>query len=125
MSSSDPGAVGASGGGAVTAAAVSSMDQLLLEAEDFDGDDRDRLIAEYPLIVFDFAGDVGVLDRRRQTEVLQPSGGQRRERLLDAIDQRIENRRRRHIRVARMRIHIELDDERPYRWRAERRHHCA
>src|SRR6266478_2673193 len=98
MSSSDPGAVGASGGGAVTAAAVSSMDQLLLEAEDFDGDDRDRLVAEHPLIGFDFAGDVGVLDRRRQAEVLQPGGRQWRERLLDAIDQRIENRRRRHIR---------------------------
>src|SRR6266851_9839505 len=98
--------------------------QLLLEAEDLDRDDRDRLVAEHPLIGFDFTGDVGVLHCRRQADVLQPGSRQWRERRLDAIDQRIEHGRRRHIRVARMRVHIELDDERPYRRRAERRHRC-
>jgi len=81
------------------------------EAEDFDRDDRDRLIAEDALLGLDLAGDHRVLDHRRQPEILHAGRRHRGERGFDGVDQRVEDRRGRQMRVARMGIEIELDGE--------------
>src|SRR5579885_27071 len=93
---------------------------LLLKTEDFDRQDRHRLVAEHALVGLDLAGEAGVPDHVGQAEILQPGRRRRRQRRLDRIDQRVEQRRRRPVRIARMDVEVEVDGERPHRRRAER-----
>jgi len=46
----------------------------LSDADDFDGYDRDSLIAENAFVSFDSAGHIGVLHHVRQTEILPQAG---------------------------------------------------
>src|ERR1043166_7381725 len=39
------------------------------QTEDLDRDDGDGLVAQYSLVGLDLAGDIGVLDHRRQAEI--------------------------------------------------------
>ena len=49
------------------------VSRRLLEAQNFDGHDRDGLIAEYAFVGLKLAGYIGMLNHLRQPKVLDPS----------------------------------------------------
>src|SRR4051794_16931946 len=103
---------------------ISSIVQLLLEAEDFDRDDRDSLVAQHAFGNLDFSGDGSVLHHLGHPEILHPGNRRGRQGGLNRVEQRVENRRRCDIGIARMGIDVKLHAQHPHGRRAERRDSC-
>src|SRR5579875_3937763 len=84
--------------------------------QNLDRDDRDRLATEDPFIGHDLAGDPAM--RHEPAQALHVGERIGRERRLDRIQERVDDRRgRRHL-VGRLRVDIKVDRGAPFRRQA-------
>ena len=86
----------------------------MLSTEDFDRNDRDRLVSQNTLISIYLTGDIRVLHHVGQTEILYSGGWSWGQCLVERIEQRVQNCRWRCVGIARMHINIEISVERPH-----------